>query len=359
MVSSVFTIEFVRTDEGSERGLSQDASQHPLLRPFVAGPENRLAAVAAESVLHAKTSPYNPLLFYGPSGVGKSHLALGLAQAYNKQHSKSRVLTITAADFARGCAAAAETDGLSEMRARYRDASLLVLDDLGQLSSKTSAQQEFIHVLDDRSRQDRPVIVTASSRPAESGRLLPALVSRLSAGLTVPLVAPSGGVRLVILERIAAEHHVALSASAARILAQMLPLTIPRLRGALLDLATVVGMDGGVIDATHAQHFAAKHSARRQPDIATIASAVAKQFRVKVSDLKGPSRRQMVVIPRGVAMYLARQFTGQSLQQVGRYFGRRDHTTVLHACRKTQRLAQSDDTIQSAIKNLRKLLVGN
>ena len=187
---------------------------------FLAGPENRLVEVAVRSVIDETpqrqpdcpdsppaASCYNPLVLHGPSGTGKSHIARGLAAAWKARDRRQRVVLTTAVDFARELADAIESQAVEEFRTKYRTADLLVFEDLGQLatrkSGKLSAQEELVHTLDALLADGRWVVVTASAAPAELPGLLPALQSRLAAGLTIPLAPPGPAARLAVLRQLA------------------------------------------------------------------------------------------------------------------------------------------------------------
>ena len=325
---------------------------------FLAGPENRLVEVAVRSVMEEPETCYNPLVLYGPSGTGKSHIAQGLAAAWKAGKRRDRVVCATAVDFARELAEAIESQAVEEFRAKYRRANLLVLEDLGQLatrkSGKLSAQEEFVHTLDVLAADRRWVVVTASASPAELSELLPALQSRLAAGLTIPLALPGPAARRAILQQLAANKNVELPEPVARVLAEGLGGTAPELAGALMQLA---GLDGDPIDLDGAkQYLAARSRKRRQPSIHEIALATARHFSLRITELRSSVRRRALVSARGVAMYLARRFAGMSLQEIGGYFGGRDHSTVMHSFRKIEELSERDPTIHKAVERLHKEL---
>ena len=327
---------------------------------FLAGPENRLVEVAVRSLIEQPDTGYNPLVLYGPSGTGKSHLAQGLATVWKAQNRRDRVVSTTAVDFARELADAIESQAVEEFRAKHRTANLLVVEDLGQLatgkSGKLSAQEEFIHTLDALSVADGWVVVTASAAPAELPGLLPALQSRLAAGLTIPLAPPGTAARMAVLEQLAALRKVQLPEPVARVLADGLAGTVPELAGALIHLAMGEPLGGEPIDLPSVRRYLSQRNRQPQPSLHEIALATARHFSLRLADLRSPVRRRVLVTARGVAVYLARHFAGASLQEIGRYFGGRDHTTIMHSCRKMEEIVEADPTIHAAIEKLRKEL---
>jgi len=327
------------------------------LTEFIAGPENRLAGFAVQSVLDKAASQYNPLVIYGPTGAGKSHLALGLAGWWQKQHPQANVVYLPAADFAERYADAVETDTVRSWRDQLRAASLFVLEDIGHLAGKRSAQSELWHTLDAIWQQEGLVVVTSRHLPAQMTTLIPALRSRLTAGLSVPLSLPGPGARRMILERLAAARGTLLPKRAAQTLADGLDLSAPALLGALLELEMTAGDSRGPIDAQRVRSYMAGHARADSITLRTIAVSAAKYFGLKLSELKSPRRRQHIVAARGVAMYLSRELTGKSLEQIGIYFGGRDHTTVMHGCRRTADLLKHDPATGQAVADLRKLLL--
>lgn len=335
----------------SDCGIAPDRA--PGLRPFLVGPENRLVEPAIRAVLGERSSHYNPLVLLGPSGTGKSHLARGILDQWRDANPKKRAVFTTAADFARELADAIDTQDTDEMRARYRKAGLVVLEDVGSLGSKPVAQEEFVHVLDALSATDSQVVVTALAPIGQLPGISSRLRSRLDAGLTVPLSLPGAATRRVVLLRSAALRGIALSESAAKLLADGLSVSVPELDGALLQLEMPARLHHRTIDAEAVRSYLAHRNGLREPALRDIAVAAARFFALTLTELRSPSRRRSVVTARGVAILLARQLTPKSLEQIGQYFGGRDHTTVMHAFRKTEGLVKTDLAIRQAVVQLR------
>jgi chromosomal replication initiator protein len=319
---------------------------------FVAGPENWLAVEAVHNVLD-RPGRYNPLLLYGESGTGKTHMARGLAAAW-KASRGAGVEYVTAVAFARELADSVETQTLEHFRSKYRGAELLVIEDLGRETKRRSMQtenyQELIVTLDAAIASGRQVVATARTAPSLCSELPPALQSRLTQGLSVALLRPRPETRRELLDRLAAVQGVELTPAAAALLADGLDATVPELHAALSEIET---SDERRIDAEAARHYLRDSNRLRQPPLAEIASAVARYFSLKVADLKSSSRRRAVVSARNVAFYLGRHVSGTTFQQVGHFFGNRDHTTVMHGCRKVETLLESDPAMREVVAQLR------
>ncbi len=326
------------------------------LHEFVAGPENSLAAQVLLPYLNRTATQFNPLLLYGPHGSGKSHLAHGLAWWWRQHFPTARADCMAGSEFAQAYSAALDDQRLATWRRQIRGLALLIIEDLGQLAGKWGAQQELLHTLDSLVQQDALVVVTTRALPTHSAGLLAALRSRLSAGLAVPVALPGPGARRVILERLAAARSISLSKRALHSLADGLHVSVPALISALLELELAARVDGHEVDQHRVRQFVAVRDSSNMPSLRDIACLTAKYFGLKLSDLKSPLRRQPLVAARGVAMHLARQLTKESLQQIGAYFGGRDHTTVLHGCRRTEKLLKRDRGTRQAILDLKKAL---
>lgn len=350
------------------RNAAADGAAVVTLREFVAGPENRLAAATVQWLIGQwlvgkrmcesnadQTSP-SPIVFHGPSGTGKSLLVRGLVDCWKRDRVGEKALLLSAAEFAQQIAESIEKRNISAWRRNIRTADLLVLEDLLHLATKTAAQVELLHTLDDLADRAALVVVTSRLAPAELTSFLPGLQSRLQAGLCVPVAVPELEARRAILSAWFAARQLSLSDSSLRLLARSLVLPAPELSGVLNNMQLAARTAGRAVDDSFVQTYLRQYCAGRHPPLKTIATHTARHFALRVTELRSASRRRGVVLARDVAMYLSRQLTRKSLKQIGEYFGGRDHTTVLHGCRKTESLMRSDPTTLEAVTSLRQAL---
>jgi chromosomal replication initiator protein len=331
------------------------------LPEFIAGRENAELAVAVEAVFSRRLA-YSPLCLYGPSGCGKTHLTTGLIQRVPLAGNGAGMMR-TGADFARELIHAFQTDSLDEFRRRLGELSLFVLDNLEELAGKHHAQQELCGLID-QSRERGPfVVATCKGAPLDLATVSSALKSRLSGGLSLPVRSPTSTTRRMILARLAEHWEIPLSDNEIIQLADSAENQPPTYLQTLLIQyrhfadTSPAGRTTGAIDSrlSLVARFLEHHNSQSQlPAIKQIASQTAKSFKVTQRDLCGPTRRQAVVKARGVAMYVVRKIRGDSLEAIGGYFGNRDHTTVLHACRKTESLIGTDPIISEAVEQLLK-----
>jgi chromosomal replication initiator protein len=282
----------------------------------------------------------------------------GIAATWKTNYPQTRVVYTTAVDFAREMGDAFEAQSVEDFRAIYRGAALAVFEDLGELAAKPAAQEELICTLDAILQRGGQVLATAPAAPQEIGGLAMALQSRLAAGLCLPLVPPGPDTRWAILQRWSALREIDLADSVLKLLAEGLAGTVPELLGAMLQLEVPARQDGRSIDVRQIREFLSRRDEALRPKLRDIAALTARHFSLRLVDLRGASRRRPVVTARDVAIYLCRQLTRESLSRIGEYFGGRDHTTVLHACRKTEEQMEIDPAIQQAIDQLQRKFSG-
>jgi chromosomal replication initiator protein len=322
---------------------------------FFAGEENRLLLAVLEYWL-SQPEIYNPLWLTGQTGVGKSLFAELLANMFRVEHRDSSVVVLPGSDFARSYAEAVKADATEELRVRYARAGLLVLDNLEQLAQKQAAQHELCKIIDELFARGGRLIAISNSSAGGDRPPVPALASRLSSGLLVPIQAPDLATRREILLTAARRHEVNFTAEALDRLAEALACAPPALTHAVVQLALEAEPKRQPIGLSHVQQYIDHDQADRRPTLARITTVVARRFSLKSAELRGPGRRRTLVQARGLAMLLARQLAGESYQKIGHHFGNRDHSTVMHACRQTEALIAADPPTRFAFEELSRKL---
>lgn len=352
MLNGVFRISFAGRQNKSASTRSAAGRRANRSRDYVGDQQNQLVAVGLCALLDGGPGPYNPLVLYGPSGTGKSLLASGVFDDWQPGRSGGPAVYFTATDFGRRYREAEVTQDLPAFRARVREAGLLVIEDLDQLIEKESSQEELICTIDALLQNDGQLIVTMREAPSAAEHLLPALRSRLEAGLSIPLQAPGAPAREVLLRELAAAQDLALAPETIELLVAKTSGTYWELQGLVQQLA----LESRAASDLDTEQQAARVLAARAPkavELRTIAQATARHFGVRMSELRSPFRQRRVVLARGVAMYLARELGDLSYEQIGRFFGGRDHSTVLHACRRIEELLRDDVEVQDAVGRIR------
>jgi chromosomal replication initiator protein len=318
---------------------------------WVSLPENRSARVAAERVADAVGGDrprrgLNPLFIYGPAGTGKTHLVCALAAAVTERAVDRVVSVVAARDF--GLVASDEEAGSD--RAATRQADLIILEDVQHLPER--AAEALVELLDRCQLRGRYLVCTATTGPAQLSRLPTRLTSRLAGGLITGLLPLSPDSRRVFLEQVIIRWGLAVDAGVTAWLAENVSGSARHLEGAVARLETLIRLHNGVPDLqTVAGHFQTDAEAHR-PTVERIAQRVGRYFQVEPRQLQSRRRSPGTLLPRQVGMYLARQLTELSLQQIGAYFGGRDHSTVLHACRKVAQALERDVTLSGAVRQL-------
>src|SRR5450432_39515 len=326
---------------------------------FVVGPTNQFAHAAARMVAEAPASRWNPLFIYGGVGLGKTHLLHAIGHEIHRQHPEWLVSFITCERFVTDFIGSMmhqkrSTGGISmeEFRARYRTApDVLLVDDIQFLSNKDSSQDEFFHTFNVLHYAHKQIVLTSDKLPAELPGVEDRLRSRFTWGLIAEVETPDLETRVAILKRKAEAEQVNLPDEVALYLAAHIKTNVRELEGALLRLAARASFQGQSISLELARDALAKLIANTPSGltIESIQRQVASYFDVKLHDLKGPKRHRAIAHPRMIAMFLARKLTKMSYPEIGSRFGGKDHSTVISAVRKIERLCGEDPTVRSVV----------
>jgi chromosomal replication initiator protein len=326
---------------------------------FVVGPTNQFAHAAARMVAETPASRWNPLFIYGGVGLGKTHLLHAIGHEVHKQRPDWNITFVTCerfvTDFIGSMMHQKRQGGSSSMedfRARYRNVpDVLLIDDIQFLSNKDSSQDEFFHTFNALHYAHKQIVLTSDKLPAELPGVEDRLRSRFTWGLIAEVETPDLETRVAILKHKAEVDKVNLPDDVALYLAAHVKTNVRELEGALLRLAARASFQGQTISLELARDALAKLIANTPTGltIESIQREVAAYFDVKLHDLKGPKRHRAVAHPRMVAMFLARKLTNMSFPEIGSRFGGKDHSTVISAVRKIERLCGEDPTVRSVV----------
>jgi chromosomal replication initiator protein len=319
---------------------------------FVVGPNNEIAHAASLAVAQSPARTYNPLFVYGGVGLGKTHLMQAIGHYVWAKKKNTRVMYLSSELFINEFIDAIQHNNLVKFRKRYRQAELLLIDDIQFLGGKERSQEEFFHTFNtlfDGHKQ----IVLSSDRPAsEIANLEHRLVSRFEWGLTAELQPPAIETRLAILRKKALALQIKLRDEVLEFLASRIRTNVRRLEGALMRVASFASLSGKELTQEVIEHLLKdilQEEARNQITIEQIQRRVAEHFDVRLADMTSKRRPANIAFPRQVAMYLARELTKASLNEIGEAFGGRDHGTVLHACKLVKKRMHEQDSVRQTI----------
>lgn len=315
---------------------------------FVLGTSNELAFAAAKQVAQNPGTVYNPLLLYGSTGLGKTHLLHAAGRFIAQQNPQAQVIYLHSERFVSEMIQALRRNSIDEFKRRYRSADTLLIDDIQFFAGKDRSQEEFFHTFNTLLESRQQIILTCDRYPKEVDGIEARLRSRFGWGLTVSIEPPDFETRVAILQSKAAERGLDLDDPVTFLIAKRIRSNVRDLEGALNSLIANARFSGRTIDLDYTQEILrdvlAVHD--RLITIENIQKQVADFYQLRVADLLSKRRTRSLARPRQMAMFLAKQLTEHSLPEIGNAFGGRDHTTVLHACRKIEALCETDGRLR-------------
>ncbi|NLF29656.1 MAG: chromosomal replication initiator protein DnaA [Planctomycetes bacterium] len=321
---------------------------------FVAGPCSRLAHAACQAVCESPGQAYNPLFVHGDVGLGKTHLLHAICHEIVRRHGDSRVVMLSCEAFVNQFIEAVQEGKLHEFRYRYRQADALIIDDVQFLAGREQTQEEFFHTFNTLYQMQKQIVLSSDRGPAEIPDLEKRLVSRFNWGLVTRVDKPSYETRVAIVRKKAALRSIRLGDDVVCLIAATVDSNTRELEGAIAKVAMLAKVYDRPIDLKLTAEALGAHepSARREITIDLILEAVTSRFGVRLADLQSKKRSRSIAFPRQVCMYLARTLTKHSLEEIGGYFGGRDHTTVLHANRTIAARRGQDAELNAMLENL-------
>lgn len=327
---------------------------------FVNGKANQIARAAAIQVAENPGTAYNPLFIYGGTGLGKTHLLQAIGTEVLKRNPKAKVRYIHAEQFVADVVRAYQHKSFDSLKRYYRSLDLFLIDDVQFFVGKSRSQEEFFYTFNALFEAHKQVAITSDCFPREMTGIEDRLISRFGWGLTVAVEPPELEMRVAILLKKAENDGVRLDEAIAFFIAKHIRSNVRELEGALKRVLAYARFNNATVSVATAREALKDLLAvlNRQVSIENIQKTVADYFKIKVSEMYSKKRFRSVARPRQVAMALAKELTQQSLPEIGEAFGGRDHTTVLHACRKTAELRETDQEFARDYAQLQQILLG-
>ncbi len=325
---------------------------------FVIGNGNQFAHAAARAVAERPSKAYNPLFVYGGVGMGKTHLMQAIGHEVKRHQPHSAICYVSGERFTNEMINCLRYDKMSTFRDKYRSVDVLLIDDIQFLAGKERTQEEFFHTFNALHESMRQIVIASDRPPKELAEFEDRLRSRFEWGLIADIQPPDLETKVAILQKKAESEHVSLPTDVALFIASNVRTNVRELEGALVRLIAWCGLHGMEITLATTQTCLKQFidTQVRKITIEAIQRAVAEQFGMRVPELKQKNNSRAVVVPRQIAMYLAKQMTEASLPEIGRQFGGKHHTTVMHSIGKIDELRRSDKDLNRTITKLMETL---
>jgi chromosomal replication initiator protein len=340
--------------EGGELESSLNLNPKFTFDTFVVGACNQFAHAAARSVATNPSHSYNPLFIYGGVGMGKTHLMHAIGRELIDKFGSMRIIYTSSERFMNEMIACIRTERMEQFHQRYREADVLLVDDIQLLGNKERTQEEFFHTFNELHDHQKQIVISSDSTPKDIPGLLERLRSRFEWGLMADIQPPDLETKMAILDKKAEAEGVKLPDDVRSFMASKTKSNVRELEGTLIKLIAYSSLTGTPIHLQMAQQVLKHlvHVQDRRVTIDSIQKAVAERFQVKQSQLKEKSNTKKVVYPRQVAMYLVKELTDASLPEIGRAFGGKHHTTVIHSVNKIEQARHIDPELNRLLHSL-------
>ncbi len=326
---------------------------------FVEGKSNRLAVASARQVGENPGQSYNPLFIYGGVGLGKTHLMHAIGNQIREANTDAKVVYLHSERFVNDMITALRTNSIDQFKVYYRTVDALLIDDIQFFAGKKSSVEEFFHTFNALLEGQKQIILTSDRYPRDVEGIDDRLRSRLNWGLTVEIEPPELETRVAILTKKVEEFHLELPKDAAFFIAKRFRSNVRDLEGALQRVLASLRLHQRTDITLDFVHDALRDQLASQDKMVTVENikkTVAQHYNIKTSDLDSKRRTRSIARPRQVAMSLSKELTNHSLPEIGTFFGNRDHTTVLHACKKIKELRTEDTTLDESYRILERTL---
>jgi chromosomal replication initiator protein len=327
---------------------------------FVIGNGNQFARAASLAVAERPSRAYNPLFLYGGVGMGKTHLMHAIGHEVKRRQPSSSICYVSAEKFTNEMITSLRNDRMTSFRDRFRTVDVLLIDDIQFIAQKERTQEEFFHTFNALHESMKQIVIASDRPPKELAEIEDRLRSRFEWGLIADIQPPDLETKVAILQKKAESEQVQLPIDVALFIASNVRTNVRELEGAMTRLIAWCNLNRMEITLATTQQCLKQYIDMqvRKITIESIQRAVAEQFGMKVSDLKQKNNSRNVVVPRQIAMYLAKQMTEASLPEIGRQFGNKHHTTVMHSISKIDELRRTDKDLHRTLNKLQELLNG-
>lgn len=327
---------------------------------FVIGSSNQFAHASAKAVAEAPGKTYNPLFIYGGVGLGKTHLITAIGNAIIDKKPDMSVIFVSAEQFTNEVVSAIRHQKMGELKEKYRNIDLLLLDDIHFIANKTQTQEEFFHTFNTIYERQKQIVISSDRPPKEIGDVTDRLRSRFSMGLIADIQPPELETKVAIVQRKAETEKIFVPEDVAYYLASRVKSNIRELEGCLIRLGAQSSLTGRPINKDMAKTILQDLIEDDEKPVTTeqIQKTVAEHFALKVSDMKAKKRTKEIALPRQIAMYLSKQLTNLSLSDIGKNFGGKDHATVIYACKQIEEKRAKDEAFNRMIENLIRKIKG-
>lgn len=366
VTGKLVTVSFV-TGNNAGGGLARfgDSYDDVILSPdyvfdnFVTGPCNRLAYAACTAVAEKPGRAYNPMFIHGGCGLGKTHLLQATCQDILRRQPEARILYLSCDNFINHFIECVQKGDMSEFRFRYRHVDVLVIDDIHFLTRRDRTQEEFFHTFNTLFQAGKQIILSSDAPPNEIPDLEDRLVSRFNSGLVARVDKPCFETRIAIVSKKARLRGITLPEDVITYISRRVESNTRELEGAITKLQGHAMLNGGKYDLEMARGALGDiiPASERQVTIQQITDAVTRFYNIKMTDLQSKKRHKSIALPRQICMYFARQKTRFSLEEIGGYFGGRDHTTVMHAIKTITQDRANDPAFAAQLERLENSLV--
>ena len=329
-------------------------------KSFVTGTSNEFACAAAERVAEAPGKVYNPLFIYGGVGLGKTHLMTAIGNAVIDKKPDITVIYVSAEQFTNEVVSAIRHEKMGELKDKYRNVDLLLLDDIHFIANKTQTQEEFFHTFNAIYERQKQIVISSDRPPKEIGAVTDRLRSRFSMGLIADIQPPELETKIAILQKKAEMEKIFIPEEVAYYLAAKVKSNIRELEGCLIRLGAQASLTGKQITKDMAKHILRDLIEEDEKPVTTdyIQKIVCEHFALKLADMKAKKRTKEIALPRQIAMYLSKQLTNLSLSDVGKNFGGKDHATVIYACKQVEEKRAKDEAFNRMIESLLRKIKG-